>query len=198
MNKLEATSPRLTGSQLLSQMLLSFIGWRIVGQFPPNDKFVVVGAPHTTNWDFFFMLLLRGATGVYLRFIGKDSLFRWPLGRVMRKLGGIPVDRRKRSNFVDQMVDLFISSDQLFVAIAPEGTRGQSHAWKTGFYYIAAGAQVPIVLVAIDYSVRQLEISPLLWPSGDINQDFILIQKFYSGRKGKYPSSQGEVRIEQS
>jgi 1-acyl-sn-glycerol-3-phosphate acyltransferase len=193
MNQVRAITPRLTFLQAISLSFLRLRRWRIVGRFPDESKYIVIGAPHTTNWDFLQMLLLKGATGVNLHWIGKDSLFRWPLGRVMKWLGGIPVDRKARNNFVDQIVDQFRGHEQLSIAIAPEGTRSKSHYWKTGFYYMAAGAQVPIQLVAIDYRSRALEIGPLLAPNLGIEKTFELIRKFYQGKQGKYPRRQGEI-----
>lgn len=195
MNQAHTLTRRRTPTQALCQALLRLQRWQIVGQFPDLPKYVVVGAPHTTNWDFFYSLLLKGATGVDLHWVGKDSLFRWPLGSLMKWLGGIPVNRRSRNNFVDQMVALFQRSDHLALAIAPEGTRRKAHYWKTGFYRMAEGANIPIVLIAINYDSRALEIGPLLFPSGDIEKDFEIIRKFYAGKRGKYPAKQSEVQL---
>jgi len=196
MNQVQTISPRLTPMQVVSLSILRLRRWRIVGRFPDQSKYIVLGAPHTTNWDFVQMLLLKGATGVNLQWIGKDSLFRWPFGGLMKWLGGIPVNRKVRNNFVDQMVDQFREREQLTIGIAPEGTRKKSHYWKTGFYYMAAGAQVPIQLVAIDYGSRSLEIGPLLAPNLGIEKTFELIRKFYQDKKGKFPKLQGEIHYQ--
>jgi 1-acyl-sn-glycerol-3-phosphate acyltransferase len=195
MNQAQSITRRRTPTQALCQALLRLQGWQIIGLLPDIPKYLVVAAPHTTNWDFFYALMLKGATGVNLQWVGKDSLFRWPVGVLMKWLGGIPVNRRSRNNFVDQMVELFQSSDHLALAIAPEGTRKKAHYWKTGFYHMATGAQVPIVLIAIDYATRTLEIGPSLLPSGDIDNDFEMIRKFYEGKQGKYPAKQGSVQL---
>jgi 1-acyl-sn-glycerol-3-phosphate acyltransferase len=196
MNQVRTISPQLTLMQVISLMIIRLRRWQIVGRFPDQLKYIAIGAPHTTNWDFVQMLLLKGATGVNLHWVGKDSLFRWPFGSFMKRLGGIPVNRSMRNNFVEQIVDLFREHEQLAIAIAPEGTRGKSHYWKTGFYYMAAGAQVPIQLVAIDYASRSLEIGPLLAPNLGIERTFELIRKFYQDKKGKYPALQGEINFQ--
>jgi len=180
--------------QGFSQAILRLVGWQIIGRFPDEPKYIVIGAPHTSNLDFFFMLFLKGATSLDLHWIGKSSLFRKPLGTIMRKLGGIPVNRRSQNNFVAQIVQLFQSKDQMIIAISPEGTRSKAKYWRSGFYYMALGAQVPVVLVSIDYPSRSLEIGPMLQPSGDIESDFMVIRKFYSGKLGKYPKEQGEIQ----
>jgi 1-acyl-sn-glycerol-3-phosphate acyltransferase len=156
---------------------------------------VLIGAPHTSNWDLFYALWLMQAAGVRGRFVGKDSLFRPPLGILMRWWGGVPVNRSLSSNFVQQMIEVFNRMDEFVLMIAPEGTRSQVDYWKTGFYYIALGAQVPIALAYVDYSTRTLGIGPTLYPSGDIQADFVQIKAFYADKKGKYPEKQGEIRL---
>jgi 1-acyl-sn-glycerol-3-phosphate acyltransferase len=174
---------------------MRLLGWRLINQVPALDKYLVIAAPHTTNWDFFYMLLMRGASGVNFHWVGKDALFRFPMGGVMRWLGGIPVNRRIRANFVDQIVELFKQHKQLVLAIAPEGTRGRSVTWRTGFYYMALGAGVPIAMVGIDYPSKSLEISPCFQPSGDLQADFEIIRSFFRDKRGKYPHLQGEIVI---
>jgi 1-acyl-sn-glycerol-3-phosphate acyltransferase len=196
MNQVQTISSRLTPAQAISQSILRLVRWRIIGRFPDQKKYIVIGAPHTTNWDFVLTLLFKSASGVNLQWIGKDSLFRWPFGGLMKWLGGIPVNRKIRNNFVDQMVEKFQQREQLTLAISPEGTRRKSHYWKTGFYYMAAGAQVPIQLVAINYADRSIEIGPLLAPDQGIEKTFGLIRKFYHDKKGKYPELQGEIQFQ--
>lgn len=198
MNQVQTLNTRPTLTQIFTQAFCRLIRWRTIGAFPTLPKYLVIGAPHTSNWDFFYLLLIKGVTGVNLHWVGKDNLFRWPLGGLMRWLGGIPVDRRTRNNFVDQIIKLYEDNSQLVVGITPEGTRSKSTHWRSGFYYMALGAQVPIQLVGIDYKSRTLEIGPLITPSGDIEKDFVMIEKFYSGRIGKYPHKQGIVTLNQS
>lgn len=181
--------------RLLARAFLRLIAWRVGVNLPESPKYVLVGAPHTSGWDLLLALLFMQAAGIKLHWIGKDSLFRWPLGGAMRWLGGIPVDRRRRSNFVDQVVEVFDRSEDFVVAIAPEGTRSKSDYWKTGFYYIALGAGVPIALGYIDSREKTVGIGPSLTPSGDLQADFALIKKFYAGKQGVRPDLQGEVKL---
>lgn len=197
MNQIQTMDNRPSFMKGFSLAICRLIRWRIIGSFPPIPKYLVIGAPHTSNWDFFYLLLVKGVTGVNLHWVGKDSLFHWPIGGLMRWLGGIPVNRRKRNNFVDQIVALYAENSQLVVGVTPEGTRSKSSYWRSGFYYMALGARIPIQLIGIDYRTRTLEIGTLLSPSGDIERDFAIIQNFYSDRKGKYPHKQGAVVLNQ-
>lgn len=182
-------------TQIIARLLLRSNSWKLDVSLPPARKFVLVGAPHTSNLDFLYLLLLRYATGVNLHWIGKDSLFRGPLGRILTRLGGIPVDRGSRNNVVGQIVEEFNRREDFVLVIAPEGTRRKSESWKTGFYYIASGAGVPIVLAYVDYRRKILGTGPTILPSGDIQADFEQIRRFYSGITGKYPAQQGEIKL---
>jgi 1-acyl-sn-glycerol-3-phosphate acyltransferase len=182
-------------SQSFALLLLHTMGWKISLSFPLTSKYVLIGAPHTSNWDFFYFLLLKWASGIKMNWIGKESLFHWPLGIVMRRLGGIPVDRNSSNHFVQQIVALFGHNEQLAMTIAPEGTRSKARYWKTGFYYIALGARVPISLGFIDYLEREVGIGPFFYPSGNIQDDFDIVRHFYANKTGKHPELQGEVRL---
>lgn len=183
--------------QRLALAILNRLGWRLKVKLPAERKFVIIGAPHTTNWDGVFMVLVDAALGINLNFIGKDSLFRWPLGGLMRRLGGIPVNRRERTNFTEQMVQQFRQRDELVLVISPEGTRGKTTRWKSGFYYIALGAGVPILMGSIDYPHKVIELEQLLIPTGDIQADFEKIRAYYAPIKGKYPHKQGEITLKE-
>ena len=148
---------------------------------------MLIGAPHTSNLDFFLMLFLIGISGLKLNWLGKDSLFRKPIGGIMRKLGGIPVNRRASTRFVDQMVAAFNENDELALVIAPEGTRSKTHYWKTGFYYIAVGAGVPIVFAYVDATRKTTGIGPVFMPTGDLQADFAQIKAFYDDKVGIHP-----------
>jgi len=182
-------------TQSLAMATLRLKSWKLDVHMPAAPKFVLVGAPHTSGLDLFYALMLAHGTGIKMHWIGKESLFRWPLGILMRWLGGIPVDRRVRGNFVQQVVDVFNRSERLVVAITPEGTRSQVHYWKTGFYYIAHGAGTPIALGFIDYGRKELGIGPAITPSGDIHTDFEAIRSFYTGKLGRYHHKQGEMLL---
>ena len=154
-------------------------GWRIDGRPPPERKFVLVGAPHTSNWDFAVFLGATHALGIKPSYLGKHSLFRWPLRHFMLDMGGIPVDRSTRANYVDQVIAEFDRRDELALVIAPEGTRDSDGRWKSGFYHIAMGAGVPIVPAWLDRSRRCAEIGSAIWPTGDYRADLAKIAAFY-------------------
>ena len=192
---IQSAQPIRPFTQLLAQFILRLITWKLEINIPAARKYVLIGAPHTSNWDFVYFMLLKYSTGIGFHWVGKDSLFRWPLNWLMRKLGGIPVNRSSKNNFVGQVVDAFNRMDDLVVAISPEGTRSNTHQWKTGFYYIALGAKVPIALGFIDYREKVVGIGPTLIPSGNIEADFSDIREFYAPFTGKHPARQGVVRI---
>jgi len=136
---------------------------------------------------------LKAAEQLPIRFMGKDTLFRGPLGSLMRSLGGILVNRRERTNLVDQIASKFEENNDLIIGIAPEGTRSKTSHWKTGFYYIAHKAGVPIAMAYLDYGNRIIGVGPSFTPSGDIHADFEIIREFYTGIVGKNPNKQGEI-----
>lgn len=179
----------------LATTLLRMIGWQVSFSLPPRDKYVLVGAPHTSNWDFPLGLLGMWALGLRVRWVGKHTLFRGPLGPVMRAIGGIPVDRSGSTGFVRKVIDIFASRDQFVLAIAPEGTRSLTRQWKEGFYRIALAAGVPIALGYIDYSRKRIGIDRMFEPSGDIAADFEILKEYYQDKIGKRPEQQGPVSI---
>jgi 1-acyl-sn-glycerol-3-phosphate acyltransferase len=181
--------------QATAKTILKMLSWRLDVNYPATNKYILIGAPHTSNWDLLFALLLSFGAGIPFNWVGKDSLFRWPLGSVLRHLGGIPVNRRERTDFVRQVADLFGRLEQLVIAITPEGTRSKVDYWKTGFYYIALQAEVPIALGYIDYKTRTVGIGPAFYPSGDLQSDFRQIQEFYADKCGKYIHKHSEIRL---
>ena len=188
-------SPTRSIAQFVAQAILRLLGWKVEARLPQARKFVLVGAPHTSNWDFILMLLIMNALGLQLNWVGKDSLFNGSFGSLMQRLGGIPVDRSARNG---QMVAAFDRREAMILVIAPEGTRGKSEYWKTGFYYIAQGAKVPIALGYVDYAQKIGGIGASLQPSGDLQADMLPIARFYAGVTGKHPQLQGEIRIRQN
>jgi 1-acyl-sn-glycerol-3-phosphate acyltransferase len=184
-----------TATQNLARTILDAVGWRVAGSFPDLPKYVLVGAPHTSNWDLPLALLLKFSTGVHFSWIAKDSLFKGPMGGVYRGLGGIPVRRDRSSNFVSQIVQKFEEASRLVIAIAPEGTRSRVAHWKTGFYYMALGAQVPIVMGFVDYPRKEVGVGPLLQPTGDLEADFAVMRAFYATKTGRYPEKQGTIEV---
>ena len=164
------------------------LGWKIVGDFPADvKKYIVIGAPHTSYWDFVIGLFARSITDEKINFIGKASLFKWPYGFLFRGLGGTPVDRSKNNNFVDAIVQVFDCKNEFRLALSPEGTRKKVEQWKTGFYYIAKGAKVPIVMFTFDFGNKQIAIAKPFYPTDSIEADIKFIKEFYKGVKGKHP-----------
>lgn len=172
---------------ILCRWLLNISGWQIEGQLPDCAKYIIIVAPHTSNWDFIVGVLARGALGTRIHFLGKHQLFIPPWGWFFRAIGGSPVDRRKNNNLVDTAVQLFESKADYKLALAPEGTRSPVKRWKYGFYHIASKAQVPITPVGLDFSRRTVIIRTPLQPCGDITTDMQDILSFYRTIKGRHP-----------
>jgi 1-acyl-sn-glycerol-3-phosphate acyltransferase len=171
----------------LARALLSLAGWKIEGAVPNLPKFVIIGAHHTSNWDGLLMMFAAQAVRVRLHWMGKDALFRYPLGILMRALGGIPINRRTKHGVVEQMVDEFNRRERLVLVIAPEGTRQKVERWKTGFYFIAQGANVPVVLAYPDYRRKVVGIGPVVYPTGDTDKDIAAMRAFYNDKIGRHP-----------
>jgi 1-acyl-sn-glycerol-3-phosphate acyltransferase len=180
----------------IATIVLKIIGWQVSFSLPPRDKYVLIGAPHTSNWDFPLGLLGMWACGLRFNWVGKHTLFKGPLGPIMRTIGGIPVDRQGSIGFLKKVIDIFADHDQFVMAIAPEGTRGLTKQWKEGFYRIALAAGVPIALAYIDYPRKRIGIDRMLEPSGDIEADFLILEEYYHDKIGKRPENQGPIRIE--
>ncbi|HRD69786.1 MAG TPA: lysophospholipid acyltransferase family protein [Legionella sp.] len=162
-------------------------GWTIDGKLPTEKKYILVVAPHTSNWDLIVGLGARFALGEKIHFMAKHSVFFFPLGNILRLLGGIPVDRTRKENKVEQIINLFRSKEKLAIAITPEGTRSQVSRLKEGFYYMALDAKIPLVLVGFDYKSKQVKISDAFWPTGSINSDFPQIIAYFRTINGRFP-----------
>jgi len=171
----------------LARWALAALGWRLDMPLPNAPKFVIVVAPHTSAWDFFIGLFVAIALGMRASWLGKHGLFRWPLGGLMRWMGGIPVKREASHGVVDTMVELFRERSALVLALAPEGTRSKVREWKTGFYHIAHGAGVPIVPCYLDYARKVIGSGAAMQPTGDVAREVAALQAFYSGIPGKHP-----------
>ncbi len=163
-----------------SRLMLRLLGWKIIGNIPPDiKKCVILAAPHTSNWDFVIGRLTYWSSGVPVKFLIKTEAFQHPLGFLVRKMGGIAVDRGKSTNLVEQVAELFPHYDVLNVVIAPEGTRKLVKEWKRGFYYIALRAKVPIVMGFLNYDHKTGGFGPVLHPSGDYKADLKILEDFY-------------------
>jgi 1-acyl-sn-glycerol-3-phosphate acyltransferase len=165
-------------TKALSRATLRAAGWRFEGSMPDEPKFIIIVAPHTSNWDFVLGVLARRAMGMDAHFIGKHTLFKPPFGGLMRWLGGTPVRRDVSAGVVEQVVETIRAHDGFVIAIAPEGTRRRVAEWRTGFYYMALHAGIPIVPAAFDYGRKRIVVGPALAPSGDLDADLRTLRQF--------------------
>lgn len=162
-------------------------GWKASGEVPEPRRFIIIAAPHTSNWDFVNFLGLTADLKVRAHFMGKLSLFKWPIGGFMKQMGGIPVDRHNASNAVAQMVEQFARRAEFMLTVAPEGTRGKAKKWRTGFYQIALAAKVPMVVGMMDYGTKTGGLGPLIWPTGDFRADMMKVLEVYKSCIPKFP-----------
>lgn len=179
----------------LSMSYLWIFGWKKEGQVPNVPKFIMIAAPHTSNWDLPLTLILSLAFRMKVFWLGKHTIFRPPFGSLFKWLGGIPVDRRQANDLVTQCVQTFNNSSRMIMVIPPEGTRSKVRYWKTGFYYIAHGAGIPIALGYIDYKLKAGGIGPAVVTTGNIEADMVKIREFYAGVTGKNPHQWTEKSI---
>jgi len=186
---------RKTWLQRLGLWLLRLSGWKPIFNLPDVPKFVAIGYPHTSNWDFFPALFWGWASGLPFRWVGKKELFPPVLGRVMIWLGGIPVDRKNSRGFVGQVADYLKNAEAGVVVIAPDGTRKRAPYWRTGFYYMALEAGVPIALGYINYKNKEVGVGGWLTPSGDLEADFARIRSFYEEKGwGLNPANHSPIK----
>lgn len=165
------------------------LGWEIIGNFHLEiKKYVLIGAPHTSWHDFYIALLARSVTKANINLIAKKSLFTPPFGFFLRALGGLPVDRDKSTNLVDAIIQMFTTKNEFRLAISPEGTRKYVKKWKTGFYYIAKGANVPIVMFGFDFKNKQVKLSEPFYVTDNIEADFAHFLEFYKDIEGANPT----------
>lgn len=175
--------------------LLGLGGWSVTSDKPDTRKYVLVVAPHTSNWDFPIGLLAAGVLQLDAHWLGKHSLFHWPYGWLFRALGGLPVYRNQSLNLIEQMRERFETSDRLILALAPEGTRSRTEYWKSGFYHIARAAGVPIVMAYLDYPRKQVHLGGAFMPGENTDADLEQMNRFFSGHFGKHPESSGPVAL---
>jgi 1-acyl-sn-glycerol-3-phosphate acyltransferase len=180
----------------LAKLLFRLAGWKTEGVVHQPSRFVVIAAPHTSNWDAFIMVTAAYIFRVKISWFVKDAAFFFPLGPIVRAFGGVPIDRTARRNVVGQAVARFEESDRLILAVPPEATRKKSTSWKTGFYHIARGARVPIVLGYVDYRRKVAGLGPAFTPTGDIEADFQVFETFYAAVTPKFPEQRGAVRVD--
>jgi 1-acyl-sn-glycerol-3-phosphate acyltransferase len=179
----------------IGRTAVAAFGWKVEGEPPHDAKCVVIAAPHTSNWDGVYMLAIAWAMGMRISWMGKHTLFTGWHGPVLKALGGIPIDRRARHDVVEQMVKKFAESEALLLAIPPEGKRQRTEQWKSGFYWIAQGAHVPIYMSFLDYGRRVGGVGPSFVPSGDVEADVAKLRAFYAPMKGKFPENFGPIEL---
>jgi 1-acyl-sn-glycerol-3-phosphate acyltransferase len=172
----------------LSIAFLKLAGWQVEGSLPANaSKCVLIAAPHTSNWDLPYTLMVAFVLRLNVYWMGKDSIFKPPFRGLMMWLGGIPVNRDQSTNLVEaSSIAIKAAEGSVQVIVPPEGTRSKARYWKTGFYYIALGAQVPILMAYLDYTAKRGGLGPALVPSGDIEKDMAIVKAFYAPIKGKH------------
>jgi len=170
-----------------AKTIMRLAGWRVEGELPNLPKFVLIGAPHTSNWDFVLFLGVIFTLRANVRFMGKAELFRFPIGWFFRYCGGVPVDRKKSTGLVEQMVKVSNESEKFILTIAPEGTRHHVVEWKRGFYHIAKSAGIPIVMAVVDGKHKTVRIGQVFHPTENIEADMKSIQGFFTGVVGIHP-----------
>ena len=183
--------------EFIARVCLRIGCWESIGGPPPPEikKYVLIAAPHTSNWDFVWLLVFAYAHRMRIQWVGKHTLFKKPFGTIMRALGGIPVRRSERQSMVQQLADALTAADSMCLVVPVEGTRSHVKYWKSGFYHIAREAKVPIVMSFLDYWGRQGGFGPAFFPSGDVTRDMDALRAFYANKFGKYPHNSGDVRL---
>lgn len=188
--------------QPLALAALRLMGWKVDGSLPTVNKFVMIVAPHTSNWDLPIGLICAHALGLMyawrLGFMAKAEAFKGPLGPMLTWLGGLPINRRLPRGVIEQMTGAFAAHDRLMLVITPEGTRKRTDSWKSGFYRIATEANVPIVMAYIDYGQRMAGIGPTLHPSGNLQADMEIIAAFFADKQAMHPHEFGPVRVRET
>ena len=182
-------------AQRCARTLLKWAGWRAVLVPPPAPKGIIIVYPHTSNWDFIIGVLYRTGTGLPVRWLGKHTLFRWPAGRLLHRIGGIPIRRGQHSGFVTSVLAEYARQDWMWLVLAPEGTRSRTNHWKSGFYQIAVAAGLPVGLGFIDYATRTVGIETYMNLTENVDQDLDRIRAFYAGKRGRRPENAGTIAL---
>jgi 1-acyl-sn-glycerol-3-phosphate acyltransferase len=176
-----------------ARFLLRMGGWTAVGGVLDDPKAVLVAAPHTSNWDGYWALVYKVAVGLDVRFFAKKSLFWFPLGNLLRWLGAIELDRSRAVNAVEQVIGEFERHDSFYLGLAPEGTRSRKPGWKSGFYRIARGANVPVYIGFLDFGNKRIGIGPKVKLTGDADADLAVIRTHYEGIQGRWPEKASPI-----
>lgn len=166
---------------------LWLFGWKIIGEPPAEKKYLMVSGPHTSNWDFYLLMMYMFKHGIAIHWLGKHTLFEGAIGIFSSWFGGIPVNRKKSTNVAQQVVDFYDNSEQLIVLVTPEGTRAKVENWKTGFYHIAHDAGIPIIAGFCDFTKKEIGIGPTWHTTTDVDKGIAEIKAFFATVDGKYP-----------
>jgi len=179
----------------ISQFILKMIGWELDDQSPQTNRYVLIAYPHTSNWDFILGMLAKWAMNMPLNWVAKHSMFWGPFKPLFIAIGGVPLDREKSAGFIQTNIDLFEQRDEFVLGLMPEGTRSKTKRLKTGFYHIAHGAGVPLVLAYLDYKNKKIGAGMVMQVSGDIEADFEIIRNFYQDKTGYKPEKASDLKI---
>lgn len=182
-------------SRLIARLFLRLAGWKIEGEAPTCPKYVLIASPHTSNWDLAYMLAIASILRVDIKWMGKHTLFRFPLGWLMRQVGGVPIDRRAAHGVVGQVADRIRQAERIVMVVPPEGTRKAGQYWKSGFYHIARAAEVPVVCGFLDYRRKRGGFGPAIELSGDVKADMDRFRAFYADISGKFPEKTTPPRL---
>lgn len=189
-------APKCNGfAHFLGRSIIRLTGWRVTGGVPASKSMIIIAAPHTTNWDLFFLLGAAYSFGLQIKWLVKSNVFFPVVGSILSFLGGIPVDRSTRNNMVKNLADFIANSKGTCIVIPPSGTRAYTEYWKSGFYRIAMAANVPICCGYLDYEQKEAGLGLSFQPSGDIAADMDRIRAFYADKKGKYPDKKSRIRM---
>ena len=181
--------------RMIGQTFLKAAGWKAVGDRPDTDRYIIIAAPHTSNWDMPVMLAFAFVYDIPVRWMGKHTLFKAPFGPFFRRLGGIPIVRHRAGGVVGQMIEQFEKNESLVLMVPAEGTRSHVEYWKSGFYRIARAAGVPVVLSYLEFGKKEGGIGPSLEMTGDVSADMDRIRAFYAGMQGLRPENVGVIRL---
>lgn len=176
--------------RVLSKLILKIIRWRVIGALPQeHKKYVLIVAPHTSNWDFILFVLAVSVLRLKPSVLIKSTLFVGPLGWFLRYCGAIPVNRKQASSLVNYIADIYAEREEFVLIITPEGTRSANQNWKLGFHHVATTAEVPILIVYVDSAIRTIGIEGLMEPTNDVDADLVKIKTFFDGKSGLRPNN---------
>jgi 1-acyl-sn-glycerol-3-phosphate acyltransferase len=184
-----------SSAQRWARRLLAASGWTVDVTWPPVPRCVIIVYPHTSNWDFVVGYLAKLAAGLPLHWIGKDTLFRWPVAGLLRRMGGLPVNRRERTGLTERLAGELRRRRRMWLAIAPEGTRARTDHWRSGFYHVALAAGVPVGLAFIDYRTKVVGLRTYLSLTGDVARDLASVREAYAGKVGRFPDQASAIRL---